>query len=187
MVNRSRYPDLVFDHGGCVVVKDTEALDRLLAHRGSDVSELMVDFCDLGWQDMPLWWRADLFRFLEQAIVEVTRRGLLPARREPFPAIGAGVEALIGCEKPRPSPRWGVGTLVGHSWDCVCRTWRVEVRFDKVVGHWCGSPIRGVSTWPNCVHVIGASDPAFSEMSSAEVDRLIDERHSPFKAGEGPT
>lgn len=185
MVSRSRYPDLVFDDGGCVVVRDTEGLARVLAHHGTDVSELDVDFSDPGWQEMPLWWRADLFQFLDQAIVEVTRRGLLPARREPFPPMGAQGEALISGEKPRPSPRWRVGTLVGYSWDGVFRTWRVEVRFDSVAGSWCGSPIRGVSTWPDWVHVIGASDRAFSEMSSAEVDRLIAEPRSPFKTDEG--
>jgi hypothetical protein len=177
---------LPFVEGGVVLINTPEALDKVLAHRGQDLSSLIIDFEARGWLEMDGGKRAEAVQFLSEAIEQVCSAGLLPRSLDQLPPLGTRVEAMVVGGKPGPESKYGTGTVNGHSWDSVVHTWRVEVAFDEPAGYYYGSPIRGTSTFPNLVHVIGSNERPFSTMAPAEIKVLHEERRLEFWRRSGP-
>ena len=109
--------------------------------------------------------RTALFAFLSDAIEEVCCAGLLPRPLNPLPPFGTRVEAMLLGGKPGPKSKYGTGTVKKHSWDSVFQTWRVGVTCDEPAGYYYGQPIRGTSTFPHLVHVIGSDERPFSALA----------------------
>lgn len=171
---------LPFAEGGVVSVDTPEALDKVLAHSGQELLSLSIDFVAPGWREMDEGTRAKNFKFLGGALQHVCAAGLLPRSRDKLPSFGTRVEAMVIGGKPVLRRKYGTGTVSHLSWDSVFRTWRVGVQFDETVGYWCGMPIKGVSTFPNQIHVIGSPERPFSEMTLPELDALHEKRRQEF-------
>lgn len=171
---------LPYVEGGVVLVGTPEALYKVLAHNGEDLSSLMIDFAARGWRDLDEGTRAKTFEFLGAAVDRVCAAAILPPARNPLPPFGARVEAMVIGGKPVLRRKYGTGTVFKLSWDSVFRSWRVGVQFDTTVGYWCGMPINGVSALPNQIHVLGSAERPFSEMTLPELDALHEERRQEF-------
>ena len=178
---------LPFVDDGVVLVDTPEALNRVLAHRGQDLSSLMIDFDVREWREFYEEKRIDICQFLGKAVEQVCAAGLLPRSRDQLPPFGTRVEAMVVGGKPGPEGRYGTGTVKGHSWDCLFHTWRVAVTFYEPAGYYCGAPIRGTSTFPSMVHVIGSDERPFSTMTPAEIEALHEKRRLEFWRSPGPT
>jgi hypothetical protein len=85
--------------------------------------------------------------------------------------------AIASFGKPNPERRWALGSTTGVEWIPVTRDWRVQVTFDHPNGFWCGQAIRGATTTPRFIYVVG--DPtrrAWSSMGSDEIDGWLENR-----------
>ena len=82
--------------------------------------------------------------------------------------------------KPGPRSKYGVGVVTGSEWDSLFRTWRIAVKFDEPAGTYYGRPIRGSSTFPGNVHVVGTDERAFSSMTPTEIEELHEVRRREF-------
>lgn len=171
---------LPFAEGGVVLVDTPEALDKILAHSGQDLSSVTIDFVERRWRELDAGTRAKTFKFLGEALEQVCAAGILPRSRDELPSFGTRVEAMVIGGKPVLRRKYGTGTVFKLGWDSVFRTWRVGVQFDETVGYWCGMPINGVSAFPNQIHVIGSTERPFSEMTLPELDALHEERRQEF-------
>jgi hypothetical protein len=86
--------------------------------------------------------------------------------------------------KPGPRSKYGVGVVTGIEWDSVFRTWRVVVKYDQPAGTYYGKPIRGSSTFPENVHVVGANGRPFSDMTPAEIEELHEVRRQEHRGAD---
>jgi hypothetical protein len=82
--------------------------------------------------------------------------------------------------KPGPRSKYGVGVVTGIDWDSLFRTWRVGVKYDEPAGTYFGRPIRGSSTFPGNVHVVGTDERPFSSMTPTEIEELHEVRRREF-------
>jgi hypothetical protein len=162
------------------LVDTPEALETVLTHKGQDLSSVSIDFGGRGWREMDDGTKLNTFKFLAEALEQICAAGLLPRSRDKLPSFGTRVEAMVIGGKPVLRRKYGPGTVFHLSWDSVFRTWRVGVQFDETVGYWCGMPIKGVSAFPNQIHVTGSTERPFSEMTLPELDALHEERRQEF-------
>lgn len=159
--------ELPIDAGGVVRINTPEALKKVVARRGMDLSSLSIDFRVAD--------TAASLSFVEEAMEQVCTAGLLPRPKGPLPSLGARVEAMVVGGKPGPKNKYGTGRVTGCSWDAIFRTWRIGVVFDEPAGFYYGNPITGTSTFPNMVRVIGGPERLFSTMTPAEIEELYQE------------
>src|ERR1019366_722640 len=124
---------------------------RSLAPRRSRGSLVRVDrFRVCMWRPVQdVGERADIYRFLTLATEQVCAAGLLPRPREELVPYGARVEVMRVGGKPPPPSRYHTGTVNGHQWDSVDRTWRVHVAFDQPAGTYYGQPVKGPAAFPH--------------------------------------
>jgi len=173
---RPHLPTLEIQQDGTVLVETQDDLDRLLACPIRDLSTEMIDFEDRQWLERGEQERVTNAIFLNSARQRVCTEGRLPAPHEELPPIGTRVEALHG-GKPNPDRRWALGTTTSHEWISVTMDWRVGVTFDHSNGAWCGQPIRGATTTPRFIYVVG--DPTrrpFSSMCPSEIEAMFETR-----------
>jgi hypothetical protein len=173
-MSRAHLPGLHIDDDGVVRIQTQDDLDRLLACPVRDLSVEMVMFLDQHWLDRSDEERSRTAMFLNSVRAQVCSEGRLPSPRTELAPVGVRVEAIHG-GKPNPERRWAVGTVTAHEWCSVSRDWRVGVSFDSPNGSWCGTAIRGTSTFPELVYEIG--DPErrpFSAMSQSEIEVIFE-------------
>jgi hypothetical protein len=178
---RDRIPGLPRDTGGSVHVGSPQELAQVLAFEGTDLSSESIDF------QSPLWRpvqdvreRADIYRFLTLAAEQVCVAGLLPCPREELAPFGARVEVMRVGGKPPPPSRYHTGTVNGHEWDSVFRTWRVHVALDQPAGTYYGQPVKGIAAFPNTVQLVGGPERPFSSMTPTEIEELHEQTRKEF-------
>ena len=175
-MSRAHVSGLHFDDDGAVRIQTQYDFDRLLGCPVRDLSSELVIFTDERWLDRGDEERTAIASFLNSARERVCGEERLPSPRTELPAIGTRVEALHG-GKPNPERRWALGSTTGVEWIPVTRDWRVQVTFDHPNGFWCGQAIRGATTTPRFIYVVG--DPtrrAWSSMGSDEIDGWLENR-----------
>jgi hypothetical protein len=164
-----------------VQVGSPEELAQVLAFEGTDLSSEMIDF------ESPLWRtvqdvreRSDICRFLTLAAEQVCAAGILPRPREELAPFGDRVEVMRVGGKPPPRSRYHIGTVKGHEWDSVFRTWRVHVALDQPAGTYYGQPVKGIAAFPNAVQLVGGPERPFSSMTPTEIEELHEQRRKEF-------
>jgi len=93
-----------------------------------------------------------------------------------LPALGAAVEVMMLGGKPAPKERYARGHVRSYRYDAVFGCWRVDVELSEPAGAFYGHKVLATSTFAWMIHVIGATDPAFSEMYPEEIEALYHNR-----------
>jgi len=164
-----------------VQVGSPEELAQVLAFEGTDLSSEWIDFQSALWRPVQdVRERVDIYRFLTLATEQVCAAGLLPRPREELAAFGARVEVMRTGGKPPPPSRYHTGTVNGHEWDSVLRTWRVHVALDQPAGTYYGQPVKGIAAFPNTVQLVGGPERPFSSMTPTEIEELHEQRRQAF-------
>jgi hypothetical protein len=149
----------------------------VLAFEGTDLSPETIAFESALWRTVhDVRERADIYRFLTFATEQVCAAGLLPRAREQLAALGARVEVMLVGGKPPPPSRYHTGSVNGHDWDSVFRTWRAHVALDQPAGTYYGQPVKGIAAFPNTVQLPGGAERPFSSMTPTEIEALHEQR-----------
>jgi hypothetical protein len=178
-MSTQRHPALSRWDDKRIEITTQEELDLLLAFDGADLSPESIEF-SLGANVDPHEVTPEQVTFVTGALDQVVSSGSLPAPREPLPPIGTKVEEIMTGGKPPPPSLYAVGVVESFEWDSSFRTWRVHVVFDSYAGKFYGNPIKGSSTFPWLLHVIGSEERPLSTMTPAEIEDLYQERRDEF-------
>ena len=173
-MSKAHLPRLTVQPDGTVLISTPDDLDQLSACPIHDLSTEMLMFVDREWLERSEEERASIAAFLNAAREQLCNEGRLPPPRTDLPLVGVRVEVIHG-GKPNPERRWAVGTVTSHEWCSVTRDWRLGVTFDQANGSWYGQPIRGATTIPRFIYVVG--DPtrrAWSSMAPDEIKAFIE-------------
>jgi hypothetical protein len=178
---RDRIAGLRRNAGGVVQVGSPGELAQVLAFEGTDLSSEMIDFQSALWRPVQdVGERADIYRFLTSATEQVCAAGILPRPRDELAPFGTRVEVMRTGGKPPPPNRYSTGTVNGHEWDSVFRTWRVHVALDQPAGTYYGQPVKGIAAFPHGVQLVGGPERPFSSMTPTEIETLYEQRRKQF-------
>ena len=175
---KRRHQDLAYWRDGFIRITNDDELELLLACRGSVADREDVIFIEPDHEDSRQ--STDRGYSVASAIERVIAAGILPAPKTELPIVGTKVETMEVGGKPPPACRYGVGVVGALEWDWFFLSWRVDVKFDRPTGGWCGYPILGTHTFLSNVHVIGSPDRPFSNMTPDEIKTLHEVRRQQF-------